>query len=1353
MVDVKMWRRRRQPNHSDGRRAECPATAPRRGTQKRAPGGPETNLETEQEEQNMKKRLLSAALALAMVLTMLPLSVFAATGASNVDDGTTVTMAADGKTLTWSYQDDGKTQTGTSNSINSGVIVGGIRSSKTGTVSGKYYSSFSEDAYKAGSSFTLLGDVTLPNMTNTNYKSITVDLNGHTLRLGSLAWQMDSTNANRVSAKYSGFSSLTVKNFGTASDGGVTGSLTVKGMNFTLNMTDAASSSSAVAVTLDNSDLTTSNTLSVTLNNSVMGAVVTKKAKVAVNATNGSQIASVMSSKDGTDGASSYTGGTITLGTNSQITGAVGMYGQGTISLTGRSSITGETTLYGAKKGEGGNATATPAWKTTLTVDNSTMGAIKQGDDDENGHRIDIRHNSTVASIKMDKGGSSDIDIASSNIGSGSGAVEIAKGTVDITNSKVGDITAGSQGETSGTTITVGARNQNDTSVVGDIAGVTGGASPTLILNGGKVGTIGGTNGTTPVAVSHEVWGGSAKTAIDKANLKGGLASGYQIKSGDYYTYTTKFQDVIDAYKKNTNAETTLVGETVSGSGSGITITFQWEGSGTPATPQTLATIKINSGNYLTLPSEVNGVTVQYWYDTAQTDPTKEGLQAGKPYQFDKNTTLSSKINANPTQKLTGVTAVDANDNNAPINATISGNTINLSGALKTNGETGKATITLEIDGTELTSKPLNVGWHAPTGTITVTGTPGNGITFPISRSDQVQIFDTLYTITGKGLKAKVSKVEILSNLNSVPITVSNANGGMSGSYLVTGQNLKKDFEDSTKSSVDFSNAAGVKAALNALVAGLNESQVTSMVNSARNALAAYHNKVKTGGKTDHKAADYAQFDTVELSPYLDIVAAGNPTISGSNNPSMTLTVVLKYRYKVKDANGDYAFKDKDSDGEEIPWEQTGNLAVSGDCGTVSIKLNMPTELAFTNKSYAHHSGQVYEMTWNNNAATIANTNGFAVTKFEINNTEPTVEVKNGSDTLNFDNLQDAVNAVKNNGEITVKENFKGTINVTGSARAFTITAEAGKTVTLTGVNGASTTYDYDTSSNSYKIQLTENTNTSVTISVNTATGGSASVSSGSAKPGDTVTVTPRASNGYKVSGVTAVTNTGASVPVKANSNGTYTFTVPANATKVTVTPRFVASENRIFPDVDPKSWYGPSVKYCYETTVRGVRLMEGDANGNFAPNAKLTRAQMVQMLYNLAGRPTVTGACPFPDVVGTGYDWAAAPITWAAQKGYVIGYSDGKFHPEVNVSRQDMVLILYRYAKQPAIGASGSLSGYYDASSVGSWAYDAVRWAASMGILSGTNSVALNGYINGPVRANRCEVAVTLANFHRLYG
>lgn len=1348
MVDVKMWRRRRQPNHSDGRRAECPATAPRRGTQKRAPGGPETNLETEQEEQNMKKRLLSAALALAMVLTMLPLSVFA-TNSTSVDDGTTVTMAADGVTLTWSYKDaDGKTQTGTSDQL-SGVIVGGIRSSKTGTVSGKYYSSFSEDAYKAGSSFTLLGDVNLPSsMTDTNYKSITVDLNGHTLGLGTLVWTMTD---KRVDAKYSGFSSLTVKNFGTASDGGVTGSLTVKGMNFTLNMTDAASTSNAVAVALDNSDLTTSNTLSVTLNNSAVGAVTATNAKVAVNATNGSQITSVMSSSNGTSGASSYTGGTITLGTNSKITNTVGMYGQGTISLTGRSSIAGETTLYGAKKGDGGNATATPAWKTTLTVDNSTMGAIKQGTGDENGHRIDIKHNSTVASIDMNVGGSSDIDIASSNIGAGNGTVTIVKGTVDITNSKVGNITAGKEKETSGTTITVGARNQNDTSVVGDIAGVANGASPTLILNGGKVGTIGGTNGTTPVAVSHEVWGGSAKTAIAKANLKGGLASGYQIKSDPYYTYTTKFQDVIDAYKKDNSAETTLVGETVSG---GVTITFQWEGSGTAAA-QTLAVIKISKGNYLTLPSEVNGVTVQYWYDTANMDPTKEGLQAGKPYQFDKDTILSSKINANPTQKLTGVKAVDANDSNAPINATISGNTINLSGALKTNGETGKATITLEIDGAELTTKTLSVGWHAPTGTITVTGIPGNGITFPISRSDQVQIFDTLYTITGKGLKAKVSKVEILSGLGQVPITVSNANGGMSGSYLVTGQNLKKAFEDKTKSSVDFSNAAGVQAALNALVAGLNESQVTSMVNSARSALAAYHNKVKTDGKTDHKAADYAQYDTVELSPYLDIVAAGNPTISGSGNPTITLTAVLKYRYKVKDANNNYAYKDMDSNSKEIPWEQTGNLTVSGDCGAVSIKLAMPAELAFANtsKSYVHHGGQVFEVSWSGNAATIANTNGFAVTRFEINNTEPTVEVKNGSVTLNFDNLQDAVNAVKNSGVITVKENFKGTINVTGSARAFTIKAEAGKTVTLTGVNGASTTYDYDTSSNSYKIQLTENTNTSVTISVNTATGGSASVSSSSAKPGDTVTVTPRAVSGYKVSGVTAVTNTGASVPVKANSNGTYTFTVPANATKVTVTPRFVASENRIFPDVDPKSWYGPSVKYCYETTVRGVRLMEGDANGNFAPNAKLTRAQMVQMLYNLAGRPTVTGACPFPDVVGTGYDWAAAPITWAAQKGYVIGYSDGKFHPEVNVSRQDMVLILYRYAKQPAIGASGSLSGYYDASSVGSWAYDAVRWAASMGILSGTNSVALNGYINGPVRANRCEVAVTLANFHRLYG
>lgn len=1314
----------------------------------------------------MKKRFLSAVLALAMVLTMLPVSVFAADPTSSDPGDATVTMAADGKTLTWSYKDttDGNKTKTASVEKTSGVIVGNTRSSSTGTVSGKYYSDFTEDAYKAGTSFTLLGDASLPTLsTDVNYKNITVDVNGHTFGVGTLTWTLDANN--KVEAKYSSFNNLTVKNTGTATSGAVTGGITVKGMNFTLNMTNVASDSSAVTAELDNTGITTnppSNTLTVTLNNSKMGTITAKNAKISVNATNKSQTGDVITAAT-TTGANPRTGGSVTLGTSSKIDGTLGMYGQGTVSLTGRSQITGVTTLFGGKKGDGGNADATPAWKTTMTVDNSTTGEITQDTGDLNGHKIDVKNNSTVGNITMNEGGTSDIDIADSKPATAP-TVSIVAGTVDIKNSNVGAVTAGKNGEKAGATITVGTRNQADTSEVGNIEGVSGGATPKLVLNSGKVGTIGATQ-----TVSYEIWGGSTKTEALKENLKGGLGDGYQIDDGTYNTYTTKFQDLVDAYLAAADASKptiTRVGETLTGSGIGLT--FQWEDTtgGTPAAPVTLAVITIETGGYFTLPTEVNKTTVEYWYDQTGSTTT-EGIPAGKTLQFTAPTTLSTKTGENPAQKLTGVKAVDASDSN-PIVATIdhTAKTINLSGALATNAGTGKATVTLEIDGTYLTGKDISVGWYAPTGTITLSGTAGDGITYPIKRSDQVQIYDTLYTVTGTGLKAKVSKVVILGTLTNIPITVSNANGGMSGSYTVTGQNLKEALETVADSNVNFSNATGVKAALNALVAGLSDGSVTSMVNSARSAIAAYENKVKAKDAPTLKASDFEAYDTVELSPYLDIVAAGNPTISGSGNPTITLTMTLKYRYKVKTAGGAYAYKDKTKDAAgaevKIPWEQTGNLTVSGDCGQVVITLKMPAELKFSNKSYAHHDGQVYEMSWTSQAASITNLNGFTVTKFEINNTAPTVTVTNGSDTLTFDNLQDAVNAVKNNGTIEVNDNFNGTITVSGAARKFIIKAKdnSGKTVTITGVNGAATTYNYNTSSNEYEIQLTEDnkvTVNGVAIYTNSATGGSGTASATSVKPGETVTYTPKPSAGYQVSGVSVKTNTGATVNVTANANGTYSFTVPSGVTSVTVTPSFTKTDTKPdnpkllpFTDVqDDKLWYYDGVAYCYLTEVNGYKLMQGNSTTVFGVGRTLTRAHVAQMLYNLAGRPASPAVqYPFYDVPKT--HWAYDAVNWAARNGLAEGYGNGNFGPDDPVLRDELVVFLWRYAKKQT--GTANLNGYTDGSKVPTWAQAAMRWAAS-GILSGTNGVSLGNTLSPRTAAYREQVAVTVMNFHRLYG
>ena len=622
------------------------------------------------------------------------------------------------------------------------------------------------------------------------------------------------------------------------------------------------------------------------------------------------------------------------------------------------------------------------------------------------------------------------------------------------------------------------------------------------------------------------------------------------------------------------------------------------------------------------------------------------------------------------------------------------------------------------------------------------------------------------YTFDGKGLVVRTNEIKVKDlDTDTYPDTSAISKNGIEVIVNAPGYTATQTLKDQvinlingTGATIDWKSSPAARRAVNAALATMSDSTVEGYINAA-SARARSDHRLASGKDTAYQSNGTA----VWLVPYLEVNVSNY--LPNAYNPSITATLTLKWRVEVIPGTvtpaapaAKEAANVANKAGTFIA-KQGAALSLDSDLGDDGVEI---TFTGLTSYTFAHQAA-TYDYKINNKAFTVTHAVNGNLGQFVLDTVKPMIELgtkasnNNAMDTVDgyFSTLQAAVDAAEDGELVEINSNYKGstTINMTGKARTIYIQAN-GKNVVVANASGG--LVEENSKGSFYTIKLNRDNSvvsTSTTISVASATGGSATVSSSSAKPGDTVTVTPRAVSGYKVSGVTAVTNTGASVPVKANSNGTYTFTVPANATKVTVTPRFVASENRIFPDVDPKSWYGPSVKYCYETTVRGVRLMEGDANGNFAPNAKLTRAQMVQMLYNLAGRPTVTGACPFPDVVGTGYDWAAAPITWAAQKGYVIGYSDGKFHPEVNVSRQDMVLILYRYAKQPAIGASGSLSGYYDASSVGSWAYDAVRWAASMGILSGTNSVALNGYINGPVRANRCEVAVTLANFHRLYG
>lgn len=167
------------------------------------------------------------------------------------------------------------------------------------------------------------------------------------------------------------------------------------------------------------------------------------------------------------------------------------------------------------------------------------------------------------------------------------------------------------------------------------------------------------------------------------------------------------------------------------------------------------------------------------------------------------------------------------------------------------------------------------------------------------------------------------------------------------------------------------------------------------------------------------------------------------------------------------------------------------------------------------------------------------------------------------------------------------------------------------------------------------------------------------------------------------------------------------------------VIPAFCASAQ--YTDLDVTAWY--HVYTCY---VLKNGLMNGISDTTFAPNANLTRGQMVTVLYRAAGEPEVTGRNPFSDVPAGSYFEKA--VIWAAENGITLGVSATKFAPAKDATREQMITFLYRFAKLQGADATvtGDLSAYADAATVSAWAVDAFAWAIGNGIVVGLTTDTL---------------------------
>ncbi len=175
------------------------------------------------------------------------------------------------------------------------------------------------------------------------------------------------------------------------------------------------------------------------------------------------------------------------------------------------------------------------------------------------------------------------------------------------------------------------------------------------------------------------------------------------------------------------------------------------------------------------------------------------------------------------------------------------------------------------------------------------------------------------------------------------------------------------------------------------------------------------------------------------------------------------------------------------------------------------------------------------------------------------------------------------------------------------------------------------------------------------------------------------------------------------------------------------------------FTDVEAGSWYSDAVQYVYDNN-----LMKGTAANKFEPYTVMSRAMVVQILYNKSGNPNVTGSSSgFTDVHKA--DWYFNAVKWAYENGYASGVGNNRFEPNANVTREQFAQFMYNYTGKPET-QTDVLSQFPDGSSV-TWSKNAMTWTVSNKIINGSKENGVN-YLRPQDSATRAQAAVILKNY-----
>lgn len=805
--------------------------------------------------------------------------------------------------------------------------------------------------------------------------------------------------------------------------------------------------------------------------------------------------------------------------------------------------------------------------------------------------------------------------------------------------------------------------------------------------------------------------------------------------------------------------------------------------------------LQVTDPMQIILPDMINNVKLTSWTDGAHTYtlpsvytvPTVDLMPntgAGDTKYVELN--ASGGVNTGDVTKLTKVAASAVTDYvGGSVRAELNGNVISLSGAV--NPGTSMITLTLTTDAVEKktvagVSKDvpveLDVGVTYFSGTKSLTfenkGTTalGKGMTLETDASGLGVLRlsnGTKYTLNGSGLKVRSQQIKVagydadaygIANYSHIEVSVN-------APTIKTEQDKQTIIDMFTGNNGEFgwTNSPAMKQAINAALATITDQQVDNWLAQVQREA---WTKVNTGTYNAAANANESGYDTVWLVPYLQVNVTGYST-----NGTMTFTAVPSWRVEVRQSVArnnayDTAFFDAKKPENNLTNPKnakvvkagtslgalTGNMGDTDDL-TTGVTLKITHGFAGT---YLHQDNTYTYNSVSGNVTTITHAGNNGLGTLVINKDAPLVTLYK-SNTVSadvvayYDTLQAAVDDAKDQQHIVVDQNYKGsmTINVTGTARTFTIQGNGNNVVVSNTNNGLVT---LNSTGGLYTVQLTRDATavggTTADISVASGvTNGTVTLSTTRAKANTKVEVTTTPAAGYLTRNLTATARTAdnknTTVAVTKTADNKYTFTVPTGATSITVTPTFAINTGMPFTDVEASDPYFEAVKYVYE---HNPQLMNGMTATSFGGYGTITRGQVVTILYRLSGSPSVSSYSGFTDVNTSKY--YAAPITWARNNGIVDGYGT-TFGPEDPITREQLAKILHDYSVFRGLNVSKttSLNGYTDAGYVHSWALEGMQWSVANGIVGGTTTTTLSPGNS----AQRYHAATMLMRYCKQYG